>query len=165
MLLGPPGVGKTNLGAAIGISAIHNGYTVAYRSVFDLAEEFAEAYALGSRKELVLQFIKPNLLIIDEFGMRKLPPNAAEDLLEIFHRRYNNGSTVIATNKPIEDWGRFSITKSIRATLNPPVRLASFRGNFRFCSSHLFSLIQLQRLMLNVVWLKGKNVNYTNLTE
>jgi len=106
LLLGPPGVGKTHLGVAIGISAIHNGYTVAYRSVFDLAEEFAEAHALGSRKELVQQFIKPNLLIIDEFGMRKLPPNAAEDLLEIFHRRYNTGSTIIATNRPIEDWGK-----------------------------------------------------------
>ncbi|MBN1999460.1 ATP-binding protein [candidate division KSB1 bacterium] len=57
---------------AIGISAIHNGYTVSYRSIFDLAEELAEADEFGSRKKLVREFIKPNLLIIDEFDMRKL---------------------------------------------------------------------------------------------
>lgn len=106
LLIGPPGVGKTHLAIAIGISAIQNGYTVAYRSIFDFAEELAEAHALGSRKELVQRFTKPDLFIIDEFGMKKLPSTAAEDLLEIFHRRYHIGSTIIATNRPIEDWGK-----------------------------------------------------------
>jgi len=106
LLLGPPGVGKTHLAIAIGIAAIYNSYTVSYRSAFDLVEEMAEAFALGNRRELVQQFIKPNLLIIDEFGMKKLSASAAEDLLEIFHRRYNHGSTMIATNRPIEDWGK-----------------------------------------------------------
>jgi DNA replication protein DnaC len=106
LFLGPPGVGKTHLAIAIGIGAIYNGYTVSYRSVFDLAEDMAEAQLLGNRKELMHEYIKPNLLIIDEFGMRKLPSQAAEDLLEIFHRRYNNGSVIVATNRPIEDWGK-----------------------------------------------------------
>ncbi len=106
LLLGPPGVGKTHLAIAIGIGAIQNGYNVSYRSIFDLAEDIAEAHALGTRRELVQQLVKPNLLIIDEFGMRKLPPQIAEDLLEVFHRRYNQGSTLIATNRPIEDWGK-----------------------------------------------------------
>ena len=106
LLLGPPGVGKTHLAIAIGIGAIYNGYTVSYRSVFDLTEDMAEAHALGNRRTLVQQYVKPNLLIIDEFGMRKLPPQTAEDLLEIFHRRYNLGATIIATNRPIEDWGK-----------------------------------------------------------
>jgi DNA replication protein DnaC len=106
LLVGPPGVGKTHLAIALGICAIHAGYTVFYRSVFDLVEDMAEAQMLGERRELVKKLTKPDLLIVDEFGMRKLQPNAAEDLLEIFHRRYHLGSNIVATNRPIEDWGK-----------------------------------------------------------
>ncbi len=104
--MGPPGVGKTHLAIAIGISAIHAGYTVLYRSVFDLVEDMAEAQLLGQRRQLINKLIKPNLLIIDEFGMKKLSDNAAEDLLEVFHRRYHHGANIVATNRPIEDWGK-----------------------------------------------------------
>lgn len=106
LLIGPPGVGKSHIAIAIGICAIHAGYSVLYRSVFDLVEDMAEAAALGERRELVVKFIKPDLLIIDEFGMRNLPAGAAEDLLEIFHRRYHQHSTLIATNRPLEDWAK-----------------------------------------------------------
>lgn len=106
LLIGPPGVGKTHIAIAIGIFAIHAGYTVYYRSVFDLVEDMAEAAALGSRRDLIMNLSKFSLLIVDEFGMKDLPTNAAEDLLEIFHRRYHKGSTIIATNRPIEDWGK-----------------------------------------------------------
>ena len=106
LLLGPPGVGKTHLAIAFGIAAIDKGYTVLYRNIFDLAEDLVEAQALGARKEFVKKLIKPHLLIIDEFGMKNLPVNAAEDLLEIIHRRYKLGSNIIATNRPIEDWSK-----------------------------------------------------------
>lgn len=45
-------------------------------------------------------------MIIDEFGMKKMPTNAADDVMEIIHRRYNHSSTIIATNRPLEDWGK-----------------------------------------------------------
>lgn len=106
LMLGPPGVGKSHLAIAIGISAIENGYTVRHVSAFDLAEDLAEAEVLGNRKDTVTRYLKPNLLILDEFGMKRLPKNAAEDLLEVFHRRYLNGSTIIATNRPVDDWGK-----------------------------------------------------------
>jgi len=83
--------GKTHLAISLGMAAIQEGYSVLYRNIFDLAEDLAEAQALGERKQLIKNLVKPNLLIIDEFGMRNLPAGAAEDLLEVFHRRYQPG--------------------------------------------------------------------------
>lgn len=104
----PPGVGKTPLAIALGLGAIHAGFTVLYRSIFDLLEEMAEAHAtMGHRRRDVIQRLSlPQLLILDEFGMKNLPPTAAEDLLEVFHRRYHRGAMIMATNRPLEDWGK-----------------------------------------------------------
>lgn len=106
LMLSPPGIGKSHIAIALGISAIQNGHPVRYVSAFDLAEDLAEAEVLGNRKETVARYLKPDLLILDEFGMKRLPKTAAEDLLEAFHRRYLNGSTIIATNRPVDDWGK-----------------------------------------------------------
>lgn len=101
LLIGPPGVGKTHLAVSFGIQAIHKGFTVLYLSVFD----FARAIKEDIYQELVSQYVKPHLLIIDELGMKNLSSWQRELLLEVIHRRYEHGSTIIATNRPLEDWG------------------------------------------------------------
>lgn len=106
LMVGPPGVGKTHMAVALGMNAILQGYTVAYRSAFDLVDELAEASETGTRKKRIHQLVMPQVLIVDEFGMKALPANAAEDFLEIIHRRHGEGSTMIVTNRPVEDWGR-----------------------------------------------------------
>ena len=101
LMIGPPGVGKTHLAVAFSIEAIHKGFTVLYRSIFDIASDIAK-----HQNQIIETFLKPDLLIIDELGMKNLNQDATEIILEIIHRRYQKSSTIIATNRPIEDWGK-----------------------------------------------------------
>ncbi len=106
LFLGPPGSGKSHLAQAIGRAAILQGFEIAYREAHVLLEEVADATLDGTRKEFLAQMQKVPLLIIDDFGMRKLPTNAAEDLLELVMRRYERASTIFTSNRPVEDWGK-----------------------------------------------------------
>ena len=101
LFIGPPGVGKTHLAVAFGMEAIHKGFTVRYRSTFDIHADIQKY-----QDEFMPMYLKPQLLIIDELGMKNMTQNANELLLEIIHRRYRKAATIIATNRPIEDWGK-----------------------------------------------------------
>jgi len=107
LLIGPPGIGKTHVAIAMAVGAIRAGYRAILRSVFDLAQDFAEAEATGERRALVDRLTHVDLLVLEDFGMKKLGPSAAEDLLEIFVRRHETASTLITTNRPTQDWGQF----------------------------------------------------------
>jgi DNA replication protein DnaC len=107
LLIGPPGVGKSHAVAAIAVGAIRAGYRALVKNTFDLAQDFAEAEATGERRALVDRLVRIDLLVLEDFGMRKLGPSAAEDLLEVFMRRHEKTSTMITTNRPTEDWGQF----------------------------------------------------------
>jgi len=106
LFLGPPGTGKSHLAQAIGLAAIQQGYRVLYRETHTLLDEIAEATIDGSRKQHMELLATVPLLIIDDLGMRKLPSTAAEDLLEIVMRRYERASTLMKSNRPVEDWGK-----------------------------------------------------------
>jgi len=106
LFLGPGGTGKSHLAQAIGQAAILQGYKVLYRETHILLEELAEATLDGARKTYMQSVSSVALLIIDDFGMRKLPSSAAEDLLEIVMRRYERASTLLTSNRPVEDWGK-----------------------------------------------------------
>src|SRR5918996_3925083 len=106
LFLGPGGTGKSHLGQAIGHAAIQQGYRVLYREAHVLLDELADAIVDGTRKEFMESLTTVPLLIIDDFGMRKLPLTAAEDLLEIVMRRYERASTLLTSNRPVEDWGK-----------------------------------------------------------
>ena len=106
LLLGPPGTGKSHLAQAIGLAAIGQGYRVLYREAHVLIEELMDATLDERRKKHMRELASVPLLIIDDLGMRKLPTDAAEDLLEIIMRRYERASTILTSNRPVEDWGK-----------------------------------------------------------
>jgi DNA replication protein DnaC len=106
LFLGPPGTGKSHLAQAVGFAVIQQGYRVLYREAHVLLEELADAQLAGERKLYVERVSTVPLLIIDDLGMRKLPATAAEDLLEIVMRRYERVSTLLTSNRPVEDWGK-----------------------------------------------------------
>jgi DNA replication protein DnaC len=106
LFLGPPGTGKSHLAQAIGLAAIQQGYRVLYRETHTLLDEITEATIDGSRKQHLELLATVPLLIIDDLGMRKLPSTAAEDILEIVMRRYERASTLMTSNRPVEDWGK-----------------------------------------------------------
>ena len=106
LFLGPGGSGKSHLAQAIGQAAILQGHRVFYREAHILLDQLADAVVEGKRKQFMTNLTLVPLLIIDDFGMRKLPLTAAEDLLEIVMRRYERASTLLTSNRPVEDWGK-----------------------------------------------------------
>ena len=77
-----------------------------YREAHTLLEELADATLDGQRKEFMDLLTTVPLLIIDDLGMRKLPLTAAEELLEFIMRRYERASTLLTSNRPVDDWGK-----------------------------------------------------------
>ena len=106
LCLGPPGTGKSHLCQAIGYQAIKSGFVVFYRSIFDMIRDFLHDEALGGQEKVMNRYLKPDLLIIDDMGMKGLPKRSGEYLFEIIMRRHETRSTIMTSNRPLEDWGK-----------------------------------------------------------
>jgi DNA replication protein DnaC len=106
LLVGPPGVGKSFLVQAIGYLAIKQGFQVLYRSIFDVVRDFLHDEAFEGQEKVLGRYLKPDLLIVDDMGMKNLPKRSGEYLFEIIMRRYETRSTMMTSNRPLEDWGK-----------------------------------------------------------
>jgi DNA replication protein DnaC len=104
--MGPPGVGKSFLVQALAYEAIKQGFVVFYRSIFDVVRDFLHDEAFGGEERVLAKYLKPDLLIIDDMGMKQLPKRSGEYLFEIIMRRYETRSTMMTSNRPLEDWGK-----------------------------------------------------------
>ena len=106
LMIGPPGLGKSHFVQAIGYHLIKAGFLVVYCSIFDLVRELQADQSPAELDRTLARFLKPDLLQIDDMGLKILPPKAGEVLLEIILRRYENRSTFMTSNRPIEEWGK-----------------------------------------------------------
>lgn len=106
LLCGPPGTGKSHIIQAIGYQLIKLGHVVLYRSIFDVVRDFLHDEAMEGHERVMARYLKPDLLVIDDFGMKQLPKRSGEFLFEIVMRRYETRSTMMTTNRPLEDWGK-----------------------------------------------------------
>lgn len=106
LFMGPPGVGKSHLAQGLGHQACRMGLSVLYRSIFDTVNDLIEAQALSEKTTRLKKYLKPDLLIIDDMGLKRLPKCAGEHLFEIIMRRSEVKSTIMTSNRPLEDWGK-----------------------------------------------------------
>jgi DNA replication protein DnaC len=106
LLLGPPGTGKSHIVQSLGLAAIRSGFTVYYRSIFDTVRDFLHDEAMEGHERILQRYLKPDLLIIDDMGMKQLPKRSGEYLFEIIMRRHELRSTMMTSNRPLEEWGK-----------------------------------------------------------
>jgi DNA replication protein DnaC len=104
LIVGPTGVGKTYLACALAHKACLNGYGARYIRLPRLLQEIALGKGDGRYAKILKALGKTDLLIIDDFGLKKLTRDQSDDLMEIIEDRHNLRSTLITSQLPLENW-------------------------------------------------------------
>jgi DNA replication protein DnaC len=104
LLCGPTGTGKTHLAQAIGHEACRQGYEVLFINTHKMLQHLHGGRADGSLSRRIQTYLRPDLLILDDFGLRPLTPPGPEDLYDIISERYERGSILLTSNRAPAEW-------------------------------------------------------------
>ena len=106
LFIGSPGVGKSHIAKALALLAVQRGYTVFYREAHVLVDDIHQARELGELRKYRATIKAADLVVIDDLFLRKLPPNAGDELADLIMSRYEKSSTLITSNRDIDDWAK-----------------------------------------------------------
>jgi DNA replication protein DnaC len=104
IFLGPVGVGKTMLAAALGHAACRAGYDVLFLRADHLFKLLHQARADHSTEKVFRRLLAPDVLVIDDFGLRRLDAQQSSDLYEVILERHRRASTIVSSNRTIDEW-------------------------------------------------------------
>jgi len=133
LALGNSGTGKTHLALALGLAACQGGYRVRFTTAAALVNELLEARDERRLLRLQKQLAKQDLLIVDELGYVPLSKTGAELLFETFSQRYEQGSTMVTSNLPFDEWtevlGSERMTGALLDRLTHHVHILEMNGD------------------------------------
>ena len=104
IFMGPVGVGKTFLASALGHSACRAGKNVLFIRADAFFKELLQSRADNSTDKVLRKFIKPDLLILDDFGLRPLDRIQSNDFYEVLIERHRRSSTILTSNRTVDEW-------------------------------------------------------------
>ncbi len=117
LFLGQSGVGKTHLSIALALQALGYGKTVMFTTVWNMISSLQQSRADFSYHKRIQSYLKPDLLILDELGYRSMAESTVEDFFEIISQRYEKGSIIITSNRPIAQWEKVFLVKPLTAAI------------------------------------------------
>ena len=106
LFIGMPGLGKSHIAKALAQLAVQRGYTVLYREAHVLIEDIHQARELGELRKYRALLKAADLLVLDDLFLRKLPASAGDELADVLMTRYEKQSTIITSNRSVEDWDK-----------------------------------------------------------
>ena len=117
LFIGQPGVGKTHLSIALALQALGYGKTVLFTTVWDMIGQLQQSRADFSYQRRIQSYLKPDLLILDELGYRSMVDSTVEDFFEIISKRYEKGSVIITSNRPVTQWDKVFIDRTLTSAI------------------------------------------------